>query len=138
MGSVGKIRRRTHLPMNSILDLISALSNAVIDLLRKILEKLTQIEYALGQMVRLLAKVVEQPAASLTDAPAKLPEPAPDEQELDQLYDAKYAAERIGVVERTVYRLTEKGMLPVHAYHRGQRRFLHSDIERCRREYRGG
>lgn len=123
--------------MNPILDLISALSKAVIDLLRKILEKLTQIEYVLGQMVRLLAKVVEPPADPPADAPVKLPEPASDEREPERLYDAKYAAERIGVVDRTIYRLTEIGMLPVDSYKKGIRQFRHSDIERCRRYYRG-
>ncbi|WP_177181078.1 helix-turn-helix domain-containing protein [Parapedobacter koreensis] len=53
------------------------------------------------------------------------------------LRDAKYAAERIGVVDRTLRRLTRKGMLPIHSYVNRRRRFRENDIERCRRFYRG-
>lgn len=55
----------------------------------------------------------------------------------DPLHDAKYAAGRIGVVDRTLRRLTHKGLLPVHTHFNGKRWFRESDIERCRRYYRG-
>lgn len=56
----------------------------------------------------------------------------------DTLHDAKYAAERIGVGDKTLSRLTRKGLLPIHSYVNRKRLFLASDIERCRRYYRGG
>ncbi|MGK6351577.1 helix-turn-helix domain-containing protein [Parapedobacter sp. DT-150] len=55
----------------------------------------------------------------------------------DPLHDAKYAANRIGVVDRTLYRLIKKGILPVDSYENGRRLFRESDIERCRRYYHG-
>ena len=55
----------------------------------------------------------------------------------DPLHDAKYAADRIGVVDRTLRRLTQKGELPVDSYVNGKRQFRASSIERCRRLYRG-
>ena len=61
----------------------------------------------------------------------------PDDTKPDPLHDAKFAAERIGVVDRTLRRLTKKGMLPVHSHINGKRWFRESDIERCRRYYRG-
>ena len=64
-------------------------------------------------------------------------EPAKPDPEPELLYDAKSAAARIGVGERTIYRLTQRGLLPVHSYVLGMRQFRHSDIERCRRFYRG-
>lgn len=57
----------------------------------------------------------------------------------EELYrDAKYAEDRIGVSERTVMRLTAKGILPIALYVNRKRQFRDSDVERCRRYYRGG
>ncbi|GAA4777962.1 hypothetical protein GCM10023231_00500 [Olivibacter ginsenosidimutans] len=53
------------------------------------------------------------------------------------LYNAKYAADRIGVSDKTIGRLTQRGDLPVVAVKRRKRQFRLSDIERCRRYYRG-
>jgi hypothetical protein len=61
-----------------------------------------------------------------------------DIEQLDTLHDAKYAAERISVGDKTLSRLTRKGLLPIHSYVNRKRLFLASDIERCRRYYRGG
>lgn len=93
--------------------------NTIIDILKKILELLTRMEQGANGGV------------------ADLQEPAPQAPDPDGLYGAKYAANRIGVGERTVYRLTQRGMLPVDSYTLGMRQFRHSDIERCRRYYRG-
>ncbi|MDX3916141.1 MULTISPECIES: hypothetical protein [Olivibacter] len=59
------------------------------------------------------------------------------EKEEDTLHDARYAAERIGVSEKTISRLTGQGMLPIHSYVNRKRQFRKSDIDRCRRYYRG-
>lgn len=55
----------------------------------------------------------------------------------DTLHDAKYAADRIGVSDKTIFRLTAQGMLPVASYVNRKRQFRKSDIESCRRYYRG-
>ncbi len=105
--------------MNRIVDLISALLNTIIDILKKILEQLIRMEQGGNSGV------------------AVLQEPGQQRPDPDRLYSAKYAADRIGVGERTIYRLTQRGMLPVDSYALGMRQFRHSDIERCRRYYRG-
>lgn len=105
--------------MNRIVNLISAMLNTIIDILKQILELLTRME---------------QGAASGNAAAGQ---PAPQKPDGDRLYSAKYAADRIGVGERTIYRLTERGLLPVDSYELGMRLFRHSDIERCRRFYLG-
>ncbi|WP_262249996.1 helix-turn-helix transcriptional regulator [Parapedobacter soli] len=105
--------------MNRIVNLISAMLNNIIDILKQILELLTRMEQG----------------ATSGDAAAE--EPTPQKQDDDRLYSAKYAAERIGVGERTIYRLTKRGLLPVDSYTLGMRLFRHSDIERCRRFYLG-
>ena len=105
--------------MNRIIDLISAMLNTIIDILKQILEQLTRMDQgAINGVVG-------------------LQEPTPQASEPDRLYGAKYAADRTGVGERTIYRLTQRGMLPVDSYALGMRQFRHSDIERCRRYYRG-
>lgn len=105
--------------MNRIINLISALLNTIIDILKKILEQLIRMEQGGNSGV------------------VALQEHTPNTPKPDRLYGAKYAADRIGVGERTIYRLTQRGMLPVHSYTLGMRQFRHSDIERCRRYYRG-
>lgn len=57
--------------------------------------------------------------------------------EEDTLHDAKYAADRIGVSDKTITRLTVQGRLPIDSYVNRKRQFRKSDIERCRRYYRG-
>lgn len=103
--------------MNRLIDVISAMLNTIIDILRKIHEQLARMEHS-------------------TNGAVASP-PAPQQPDPEPLHGAKYAADRIGVGERTIYRLTQRGMLPVHSYIRGTRQFRHSDIERCRRFYRG-
>lgn len=73
-------------------------------------------------------------ALDLTVRRLEAASPLPD---TDPLHDAKYAAERIGVVVKTIGRLTKKGMLPVDSYLNAKRMFRESHIERCRRYYRG-
>lgn len=105
--------------MNRIINLISALLNTIIDILKKILEQLIRMEQGGNSGV------------------VALQEPTPNTPKPDRLYGAKYAADRIGVGERTIYRLTQRGLLPVDSYALGMRQFRHNDIERCRRYYRG-
>jgi len=50
----------------------------------------------------------------------------------DPLHHAD-AADRIGVVDKTISRLTKKGILPVACCINRKRQFRESDIERCRR-----
>jgi len=105
--------------MNRIVNLISVLLNTIIDILKQIHELLTRMEQGGTSEDATPQESIAQP------------------QESDRLYSAKYAADRIGVGERTIYRLTARGLLPVQTYTLGTRRFRHSDIERCRRYYRG-
>lgn len=55
----------------------------------------------------------------------------------EEYHDAKEAEGIIGVSERTLKRLTDKGQLPVSHYVNRKRMFKKSDVERCRRYYRG-
>jgi len=82
------------------------------------------------QLVELLKEAVSLLRRILAALSAETEQPEP-------LHDPVYAADRIGVVDRTLYRLTKKGMLPVHTYKDGVRQFRQSDIERCRKYYRG-
>lgn len=122
---VGLPGNKHTLLMNQFVNLISALLNTIIDILERILEQLVLIANGVNRGAYSPASI------ELPEPPSQEPDPA------DRLHGAKYAANRIGVVDRTLYRLTERGMLPVHSYTLGMRQFLHSDIERCRRYYLG-
>ena len=97
-----------------------------------------------GRIVRLLVALVDFSERFPLDRLAMVLELAvhrleeqPTESVPDPLRDAKYAAGRIGVADKTLGRLTKKGLLPVHSYVNRKRLFRESDIERCRRLYRG-
>lgn len=55
----------------------------------------------------------------------------------DPLHDAVYAADRIGVSDKTLGRQIKKGLLTVADRKNRKRLFRKSDIEKCRRFYRG-
>lgn len=90
----------------------------------------TYLEFQRSQLEKLLT-VLEAKQVSLGSSNTQ--EPVMD----DTLHDARYAAERIGVSEKTISRLTGQGMLPIHSYVNRRRQFRKSDIDRCRRYYRG-
>lgn len=95
------------------------------------LTQLERCEAYLASIDRKLTIIAEHLQTEKMNVEPSTPEP-------DPLYDASYAADRIGVVDRTLYRLTGKGMLPIGSYgDKGTRLFRHSDIERCRRYYLG-
>ncbi|GGG94017.1 hypothetical protein GCM10007415_31320 [Parapedobacter pyrenivorans] len=106
------------------------------------LKQLERCEAYLASIDRKLAFIAERfPLEKLDqvfDMVCQHPPVACNTPEPDPLYDASYAADRIGVVDRTLYRLTGKGKLPIDSYgDKGTRLFRHSDIERCRRYYLG-
>jgi|GEM_PF-3460894 len=86
-------------------------------LLREMIAELIAIKVALVQGIE------ERPAQ----------EPIPE----DPLRDAQYAANRIGVSDKTVCRLTQRNMLPIICVINRKKQFRNSDIERCRGYYRG-
>ncbi|MBK1442588.1 hypothetical protein JHJ32_21490 [Parapedobacter sp. ISTM3] len=112
----------THLSMHMITSITQ-----LITLLREAVNLLREIVAALHKLLAVLLLIARQGV----DNPqlAEIAKP-------DTLHDAKYAAERIGVVDKTLSRLIKKGLLPIHSYVNRKRQFLESDIERCRRFYR--
>ncbi|MFC6101486.1 helix-turn-helix transcriptional regulator [Olivibacter domesticus] len=95
----------------------------------------TYIEFQQKQLEKLIA-ALEAKHTNMCSCACSCEHPVQFPEE-DTLHSARYAAERIGISDKTVYRLTKSGMLPVHSYCNRERRFLLSDIERCRRYYRG-
>lgn len=55
----------------------------------------------------------------------------------DPLRDRAYAMGRIGISEKTVYRLTREGKLPIAEVINRRKFYRESDIEACRQYYRG-
>jgi|GEM_PF-887375 len=81
------------------------------------------------QAVALLGQIYRMLLESKTENAA--PEPP------DPLHDRAYAMDRIGISEKTVYRLTREGKLPVADVINRRKFYRESDIEACRRYYRG-
>jgi len=117
--------------------------NKLIEQLNLIQEKFTHIdnfltntfiEFQQKQLEQLLA-VFEKHALTCSCNSKQQQTLSPPEEET--LHDAKYAADRIGVSDKTVTRLTVQGRLPIDSYVNRKRQFRKSDIERCRRYYRG-
>jgi hypothetical protein len=92
----------------------------------------TYLEFQRNQFEKLLA-VLEAKQSFICSCNSKQQQ-IPEE---DTLHDAKYAADRIGVSDKTITRLTVQGRLPIDSYVNRKRQFRKSDIERCRRYYRG-
>lgn len=55
----------------------------------------------------------------------------------EEYHDAEEAEGIIGVSERTLKRMTKSGLLPISHYANRKRMFKKSDVEHCRRYYRG-
>lgn len=94
----------------------------------------TFIEFQQKQLEQLLAVLEKHALTCACNGKQQQILQPPEE---DTLHDAKYAADRIGVSDKTITRLTMQGRLPIDSYVNRKRQFRKSDIERCRRYYRG-
>ena|SRR5690606_67400 len=113
-------------------EMVRLLSLLVSFILREDVQKLIAL------LVRYTESVTPEKWATAVDLAVRLLNNAEHTPQQDPLRDAKYAADRIGVVVKTIDRLVAKGILPVHSIINAKRMFRESDIERCRRYYRGG
>ena len=94
----------------------------------------TALQFQQRQLEKLLAILEKHALTCACNGKQQQTRSPPEE---DTLHDAKYAADRIGVSDKTITRLTMQGRLPIHSCVNRKRQFRKSDIERCRRYYRG-